>query len=139
MRAKVEHTNGDDSAAMEDLDKAVRANLADAAQFVNSGATAPEKIASACTWTQPDMDALVLSFPNDYRAYLFRGLYYGFFVQWNQDSLKPAIENLRKAGAINSSSALPHFFHCPCPQQSVLNQATGHVRCTARRPEPYGA
>ena len=118
MRAKVEHTNGDDSAAMEDLDKAVHANLADAVQFVNSGATAPEKIASACTWTQPDMDALVQSFPNDYRAYLFRGLYYGFFVQWNQDSLKPAIENLRKAGAINASSALPHFFSA-----HVLNRA----------------
>ena len=118
MRAKVEHTNGDDSAAMEDLDKAIHANLADAATFVNSGAVAPEKNASACTWTLPEMDALVQRFPNDYRAYLFRGLYYGFFVQWNEDSLKPAIDNLRKAGEMNTSSALPHFFSA-----HILNRA----------------
>jgi tetratricopeptide (TPR) repeat protein len=118
MRAKVEHTNGDDSAAMEDLDKAIHANLADAATFVNSGAVAPEKSASACTWTLPEMDALVQRFPNDYRAYLFRGLYYGFFVQWNEESLKPAIDNLRKAGEMNTSSALPHFFSA-----HILNRA----------------
>jgi hypothetical protein len=102
MRAKIEHTNGDDSAAMEDLDKAINTKLADATQFVNSGATSPERSASACTWTLPDMDALVQRFPNDYRAYLFRGLYYGFFVMWDQNSLQPAIENLRRAGEMDT-------------------------------------
>ncbi len=110
VRAKIEHTNGDDPAAMEDLNKAIQANIADATQFVNSGTIAPEKNASACTWTQPEMDALVQRFPNDYRAYLLRGLYYGFFTQWDLDSLEPAIENLRKAGEMNVSSALPPFF-----------------------------
>jgi hypothetical protein len=90
MRAKVKHTNGDDGGAMEDLDNAVHANLSDATQFVNSGAVAPEKTAAACTWTEPEMDGLVRRFPNDYRAYLYRGLYYGFFSQLNQDSRKPA-------------------------------------------------
>ena len=118
MRAKVEHANGDAAAAMEDLDKAVRANLADAATFVNSGAVAPEQSASACTWTLPEMDALVQRFPNDYRAYLFRGLYYGFFVQWNEDSIKPAMDNFRKAGEMNTGSALPHFFTA-----HILNRA----------------
>jgi len=37
MRAKIEHANGDDGSAMEDLDKAIHANLADSTQFVNSG------------------------------------------------------------------------------------------------------
>jgi tetratricopeptide (TPR) repeat protein len=110
MRAKIEHTNGDDSAAMEDLDKAINTKLADATQFVNSGATSPERSASACTWTLPDMDALVQRFPHDSRAYLFRGLYYGFFVMWDQNSLQPAIENLRRAGEMDTHSALPHFF-----------------------------
>lgn len=109
MRAKVEHVNGDDSAAMEDLDKAIQSNIADATQFVNSGAVAPEKTASACTWTQPDMDALVQRFPNDYRVYVLRGLYYGFFTEWQKDSLKPALENLRRAAEMNTTSALPHF------------------------------
>ncbi|MGD0945867.1 MAG: surface-adhesin E family protein [Candidatus Binatia bacterium] len=109
MRAKIEHANGDDGSAMEDLDKAIHANLGDPTQFVNSGAVAPEKSASACTWTAPDMDALVQRFPDDYRAYLMRGLYYGFF-KWNEGSLRPAIENVRKAGEMNAASALPHFF-----------------------------
>ena len=71
MKAKLEHDGGDDTAAMRDLDVAVHANLADAARFTNSGATAPEKTAAACTWTETDMDRLKQHFPNDYRAYLF--------------------------------------------------------------------
>lgn len=50
MRAKIEHANGDDVRAMDDLEKAVNSNVAEAYEFVNSGATAPEKTASACTW-----------------------------------------------------------------------------------------
>ena len=118
IRAKIEHTNGEDTHAIEDLDKAIQANLADSTQFVNSGAVAPEKTASACTWTEADMDALVERFSGDYRTYLFRGLYYGFFAQWNEDSLKPASENLHKAAEMNSNSALPHFFIA-----SILNRA----------------
>lgn len=125
MRAKVEHANGDDSAAMGDLDKAIHSNIADATQFVNSGAVAPEKTASACTWTQPDMDALVQRFPDDYRAYVLRGLYYGFFAQWNQDSLKPALENLRKAGEMNTTSALPHFFSAHVLRRGFLIKELG--------------
>ena len=52
----------------------------------------------------------VQRFPLDYRAYLFRGLYYGFFVEWDEGSLKPSIENLVRASEIKSSSALPQFF-----------------------------
>ena len=110
IRAKIERANGDDSSAMEDLDKAIHANLADATKFVNGKATAPQKTASPCTWTMPDMDALVRHFPNDYRTHLFRGLYYGSFAALNQDSVTPALENLRKAREINRNSALPHFF-----------------------------
>jgi tetratricopeptide (TPR) repeat protein len=118
MRAKVEHADGDDADAIRDLDKAIRANLTDSTQFVNSGAVAPEKTASACTWTEPDMDALVQRFPTDYRAYLFRGLYYGFFAEWNEDSLKPALENVRRAAEMNTSSAMPHLFIA-----TILNRA----------------
>ena len=118
MRAKIEYAHGDDGSAMEDLDKAIHGDLADPTQFVNSGAVAPEKSASACTWTMPDMDALVQRFPNDYRTYLFRGLYYGFFVQWNEDSLKPTMDNFRKASEINASTPLTHFFTA-----HVLNRA----------------
>jgi hypothetical protein len=120
MRAKIEHTSGDDTDAMGDLDKAIQADLSNSTQFVNSGAIAPEKTASACTWTEPDMDALVQRFPTDYRAYLFRGLYYGFFTEWNENSLKPALENFRRATELNISTTMPHLFIA-----SILNRAFG--------------
>jgi len=111
MRAKIEHANGDDATALEDLDKSIHANLGDAEELADSsGATAPEQSASACTWTLPDMDALVHSFPHDYRAYMFRGLYYSSFVLWNEPSIKLARGDFQKAGELNPKSALPPFF-----------------------------
>ena len=109
MRAKIEHTQGEDSEALKDLESAVQSNLADSPEFVNSGAVAPEKNASACTWTESDMDALVQRFPNDYRSYEFRGLYYAFFASWHEPSLKSAVDNLRRAIEINGNDASLHF------------------------------
>lgn len=120
MKAKLEHDGGDDTAAVRDLDAAVHANLADAARFTNSGATAPEKTAAACTWTETDMEQLKQHFPNNYRAYLFAGLYYGFFSTWNDTSLKPAMENLDKAAELNPNSALPHFYKAHVMQQATF-------------------
>jgi tetratricopeptide (TPR) repeat protein len=120
MKAKLEHDGGDDAGAMRDLDTAIHANLADAVRFTNSGATAPEKTASACTWTETDMDQLKQRFPNDYRAYLFAGLYYGFFSTWNEPSLKPAMDNLDKSAELNPNSALPHFYKAHVMQQGLF-------------------
>lgn len=110
MRAKIEHSNGDDAAALKDLDKSINDNVADAERFTNSGAVAPETNASLCIWTAPDMDALVQSFPSDYRTHIFRGLYYGFFVTYKEGTLRPALDNFNKAVALNPNSALPHYF-----------------------------
>jgi tetratricopeptide (TPR) repeat protein len=120
MKAKLEHDGGDDADAMRDLDTAIHANLADAVRFTNSGATAPEKTASACTWTETDMDQLKQRFPDDYRAYLFAGLYYGFFSTWNDASLKPAMDNLNKTAELNPNSALPHFYKAHVMQQGLF-------------------
>jgi hypothetical protein len=70
MRAKIEHLNGEDGAALNDLDKAIHAHLDDPTKFVNSGAVAPEMSASLCDWSLPEFDALVARFPRDYRAYI---------------------------------------------------------------------
>jgi tetratricopeptide (TPR) repeat protein len=120
MRAKLEHDGGDDTAAMRDLDAAVHANLADATRFTNSGANAPEKPAAACTWTEADMDQLKQRFPNEYRSFLFAGLYYGFFSAWNDTSLKPAMDNLDKAAELNPNSALPHFIKAHVMQHALF-------------------
>lgn len=112
MRAKVEHESGDDSAAMDDLEKAIHADLAHATKITNSGGIAPEQTASICTWTQPDMDSLVQHFPIDYRSYLFRGLYFDFFTTFNDNEAlrKAALDEFHKATEANGGSALPHYF-----------------------------
>jgi tetratricopeptide (TPR) repeat protein len=120
MKAKTEHDGGDDTAAMRDLDAAIHADLADGARFANSGAVAPEKTAGACTWSETDMDQLKQRFPANYRSYLFTGLYYGFFSNFNEPSVKPALENLDKAGELNPASALPHFFKAHILQQAFF-------------------
>jgi hypothetical protein len=56
------------------------------------------------------MDALVQRFPTDYRSYFFRGLYFSSFAPLNEESFKPAIENLSKAAELNAKSALPQLF-----------------------------
>jgi len=110
MRAKIEFANGDESASIEDMDRAIHAGLADPTQIVNSGPVASESSSSVCGWTVPSVDAVVQRFPNDYRSHLFRGIYYGSFTILDEESLGPAIGNLRRAAEMNGGSPLPHLF-----------------------------
>jgi tetratricopeptide (TPR) repeat protein len=120
MKAKTEHDLGDDAAALRDLDMALRENIADATRFTNSGAIAPEKSTSPCTWSESDMDELRQRFPSDYRTHLYTGLYYGFFTTWNEASVKPALENLDKAAELSPNSALPHFYKAHILQRAFF-------------------
>ena len=110
MRAKLAYATGDYAGAMDRLDNAIRADLKKATDFTNSGAVEPEKTASVCTWTEPDMDDLVRHFPADYRSHMFRGLYFSKFAPLNEESLEPAIESLSKAAQLNPKSPLPQLF-----------------------------
>jgi tetratricopeptide (TPR) repeat protein len=109
MRAKIEYLKADYADAISDLEKAVHADLTKPTDFVNAGGVEPEQIASLCTWTEPAIDALMQRFPEDYRTHLIRGLYFAFLVSFDVKWLKPAIEELNKAGELNPKSALPFF------------------------------
>jgi tetratricopeptide (TPR) repeat protein len=110
MRAKLAYADGDYAGAIDGLDKAIRADLKNPTQFTNSAAVKPEKTASVCAWTEPDMDTLVRRFSADYRSHMFRGLYFSKFAPLDEESLKPAIESLSKAAELNPESALPQLF-----------------------------
>jgi tetratricopeptide (TPR) repeat protein len=109
-RAKMGYFSDNYLNAMNSLEKAIRSDLGKATEFTNGGEVKPEKKASVCVWTEPDMDALVQRFPNDYRSHMFRGVYFSKFAPLDDDSLKPAIENLNKAAQLNPKSALPQLF-----------------------------
>jgi len=110
MLAKIEYLKGDYTDAISDLEKAVHADLTKPTDFVNTGGVEPEQTASLCTWTEPAIDALVQRFPEDYRSHLIRGLYFASFVSFDVKWLKPAMDELNRAGALNPKSALPSFF-----------------------------
>jgi tetratricopeptide (TPR) repeat protein len=79
---------------------------------VNSAAIAPEKTAGTCTWTAPDMDALVQRFPTDYHPYMLRRLYFRFFANFNDDLSfqRRALDEFKKAAEVNPEAGLPHYF-----------------------------
>lgn len=112
MRAKIEYANGDYNVALNDLEKAIRADLTKADAFANSGAVKPEQSAPVCIWTEPDMNSLVKRFPADYRAYVMRGLYYSFFTRFSSDEALPnrAADDFRRAVEKSPGSTLPHYF-----------------------------
>src|SRR5450631_881901 len=115
-RAKIEYLSGDYATAINDLERALRSDLGKALEFSNSGGVKPEKAGPMCVWTEPELDTLVQRFTGDYRPYMFRGLYHGFFLFFEQDekakqsSLNHAFEDLNIAAKINPSSVLPHLF-----------------------------
>lgn len=108
MRAKIEYTNGDYKGAMDDLEKLIRTG--EPMRFANDGGIAPEQKQSMCTWSQPDMDSLVQRFPRDYRSYMYRGLYFGFFTTFGNKWVAPATADLRRAAELNANSPLPNLF-----------------------------
>jgi tetratricopeptide (TPR) repeat protein len=124
MRAKLAYADGDYITAMNDLESAVRADLRKATAFANSKAVKPEKIASVCVWTEPDMEALVQRFPTDYRSYLFRGLYYNFYTSFSDGGAlrDRALGDFRRAAQIDASSALPHYFNAQAIGWSLSKQ-----------------
>jgi tetratricopeptide (TPR) repeat protein len=115
-RAKIEYLSGDYATAITDLEQALRSDLGRALEFSNSGGVKPEKTGPMCVWTEPDLDTLVQRFAGDYRPYMFRGLYHGFFLFFEQDekaklsSLSRAFEDFNAAAKINPRSVLPHLF-----------------------------
>lgn len=128
MKAKIEFSNRDEKAAIEDLDKAIHTDVENALKFSNSGAVAPEKTAQICVWTEPDLDALVQHFPTDYRTHLFRGLYHGFFVffeendRTKQAALSRAFDDLNTASKLNPKSSLPSLFKTEIFEKTYLLQ-----------------
>ena len=66
--------------SQDDLEKAMKKDLGTAEKLFNTGAVEPERTSKLCTWNLTDLDLLINKFPKDYRAWLYRGLYYKFFT-----------------------------------------------------------
>jgi tetratricopeptide (TPR) repeat protein len=110
LRAKLYFSTGHTQQAMTDLDTAVNLDLKSAEKIFNIEGVEPQKTSKPCTWSMTDLDALVKSFPKDFRAYLYRGLYLSHFATFKEDFYSKANQEFQSAAATNPRSPLPHFF-----------------------------
>jgi tetratricopeptide (TPR) repeat protein len=107
---KADMLAGDYQQGMQDLESAVKLNPEKPNEIFNTGGVKPDDGGNPTTLEKKDFDILVSTYPNDYRTYMFRGLFYGSFVAYSEQYYEPALANLNRALEINPKSALVHYF-----------------------------
>lgn len=127
LRAKADMLAGDYQQGMQDLESVVKLNPEKSNEIFNTGGVSPDDGGNPTTLEKKDLDILVSTYPNDYRAYMFRGLFYGSFVTYGEQYYGPALANLNRALEINPRSALVHYF-----LGSLLQRMTFWTQAAAR-------
>ncbi len=79
-------------------------------EVFNTGGVKPEENANATALNRKDLDMLVSKYPSDFRAYMFRGLFYASFTTYGEQYYVPTFADLNRALEINPNSALIHYF-----------------------------
>ena len=110
LKAHVELARGNDQVALAMIEKAIRLKPDAAENLFNPGTTDPDSATIVCNWHKTTLNGLVARNPSDYRAYLARGLYYGFFKQFTTTTHAKAMQDLLTARRLAPSSALCAYF-----------------------------
>jgi tetratricopeptide (TPR) repeat protein len=109
LLGKIEFAKANYVQAMDYLERAMARDLDTANRMFNIEGVEPEKTSKFCIWNLTDLDGLVARFPKDYRAWLFRGLYYEFFTTFKEDYYPLAMQNFQRAALLNPASPLPQY------------------------------
>lgn len=110
LRAKVDMLAGDYQQAMTDLESAIKINPSSPNEIFNTGSVKPSEDTNPTALQRKDLDILVSTYSHDYRAYMFRGLFYAGFTTYDEQYYSPTFADLNRALALNSNSALVHYF-----------------------------
>jgi tetratricopeptide (TPR) repeat protein len=110
LRAKTDVLAADYQQAMVDLESAVMADPSSPNEVFSTGGVKPDEDANPTALQKKDFDTLVARYPQDYRACLFRGLFYGSFTTYGEQYYAPSIADLDRALEVNPKSALVHYF-----------------------------
>lgn len=110
LRAKADVLSSDYQKALDDLEVAVKTNPDKVNDIFNTGGTKPSDTSNVTVLQKDDFDALVTKYPNDYRAYMFRGLFYNSFSFFDNKYYTNASNDLKQAAKLNPSSPLPPYF-----------------------------
>jgi tetratricopeptide (TPR) repeat protein len=110
LRAKVDILASNYQQAVNDLETAVKSNPDKINEIFNTGGVKPDENTNNVTALQKkDLDLFIEKYPNDYRAYMFRGLFYNEFSFYDTQYYQPAINDLNKAISINPNSSLAYY------------------------------
>ena len=110
LLGKIALTKAEYRQAILDLEKAMLRDLSSSQGMFNIEGVTPEKTSKFCIWNLTDLDALISKFPTDYRAWLFRGVYYIFFTTFEEDLYPKALQDFYRAARLNPKSPLPEYF-----------------------------
>ena len=110
MFGKIALETGKYAEALEDLQTAIKSDLSNASSVFNASGVEPAKTSKSCEWNLTDLDTLVAKFPQDYRSWLIRGLYYNFFTTFKEDFFVSALQQFQKAASLNPKSPYPQYF-----------------------------
>lgn len=108
LRAKLNMLSGNYRQAMNDLDMAIK--IDPTYPFLNTGGVKPEDDSNPTALQKKDFDVLVAKYPDDYRAYMYRGLFYSSFSFYDERNYAPSIDNLKRALDLAPNSALVNYF-----------------------------
>jgi len=92
------------------LESAVEVDPGTPNEVFNTGGVKPEEDANPTALTRKDLDILVSKYPRDFRAYMFRGLFYSSFTLYSENYYAPTFADLNRALDMNPNSALVHYF-----------------------------
>ena len=110
LRAKADVVSKDYKQALTDLETAVKVDLTKPNDVFNTGGVKPGENTNPTALEKNDFDILVSAYPDDYRTYLFRGLFYNSFSFYDKQYYQPAATDLKKAIDLNPNSALADYF-----------------------------
>jgi tetratricopeptide (TPR) repeat protein len=121
LRSKIDILTGNYQQAMDDLETAVKVDLTKESDVFNTGGVKPDDNSNLTALQKNDLDLLVSKYPNDSRAYIFRGLFYNSFSFYDTQYYSPAINDLNKAISINPNSSLAYYFLGSVYQKIAFN------------------
>src|SRR6202041_2156499 len=107
LRAKVDILADNNKQAVNDIEMAVKGDPSH--NPFNNGGVKPEEDFNPTALQKRDFDSLVVQYPDDYRVYMFRGLFYGSFTGYDEQYYAPALDDLRHARNLNPNSALVDY------------------------------
>jgi tetratricopeptide (TPR) repeat protein len=110
LRAKADMLAGDYQQGILDLESAVKLSPGNTNEVFNTGGVKPDEDGNPTALQKKDFDILVSTSSSDYRAYMFRGLFYGSFATYGEQYYAPASADLNHALEMNPKSALVHYF-----------------------------